>query len=200
MSLIFYQTLFTTFDGGVHVAHLLPDSVHLVWRCSSCRSSFTRLCSSRLTVEFMSLIFYQTLFIPFDGGVHVAHLLPDSVHPVWRWSSCRSSSQFSVLCVLIYMSSQFSVLSVGLWVLPFPLEDCSVFGNFAIIRIRSLPFFQCFPCLWTVPFCFPKLLIAHSIFSNVYFWHDIIYNCIASKALKGKFTFIFLFLYVCSYR
>jgi hypothetical protein len=33
-------------------------------------------------VEFMSLIFYQTLFTPFDGGVHVAHLLPDSVHPV----------------------------------------------------------------------------------------------------------------------
>jgi hypothetical protein len=31
---------------------------------------------------FMSLIFYQTLFTPFDGGVHVAHLLPDSVHPV----------------------------------------------------------------------------------------------------------------------
>jgi hypothetical protein len=30
MSLIFYQTLFTLFDGGVHVAHLLPDSVHSV--------------------------------------------------------------------------------------------------------------------------------------------------------------------------
>ena len=194
MSLIFYQTLFTQFDGGVHVAHLLPDSVHPVWRWSSCRwsswsscrSSFTRLCSPSLTVEFMSLIFYQTLFTQFDGGVHVAHLLPDSVHPVWRWSSCRSSSQFSV-CWLI--------LSVDLWVLPFPLEDCSVFGNFVITRIRSLPFFQCFPCLWTVPFCFPKLLIAHSIF-----WHDIIYYCIASKALKGKFTFIFLFLYVCRYR
>jgi hypothetical protein len=28
MSLIFYQTLFTLFDGGVHVAHLLQDSVH----------------------------------------------------------------------------------------------------------------------------------------------------------------------------
>ena len=96
MSLIFYQTLFTPFDGGVHVAHLLPDSVHPVWRWSSCRSSFTRLCSPRLTVEFMSLIFYQTLFTPFDGGVHVAHLLPDSVHPVWRWSSCRSS--FTRLC------------------------------------------------------------------------------------------------------
>ena len=96
MSLIFYQTLFTQFDGGVHVAHLLPDSVHPVWRWSSCRSSFTRLCSPRLTVEFMSLIFYQTLFTPFDGGVHVAHLLPDSVHPVWRWSSCRSS--FTRLC------------------------------------------------------------------------------------------------------
>ena len=65
-------------DGGVHVAHILPDSVPLVWRWSSCRSSFTRLCSPRLTVEFMSLIFYQTLFTPFDGGVHVAHLLPDS--------------------------------------------------------------------------------------------------------------------------
>jgi hypothetical protein len=29
-----------------------------------------------LTVEFMSLIFYQNLFTPFDGEVHVAHLLP----------------------------------------------------------------------------------------------------------------------------
>jgi hypothetical protein len=36
----------------------------------------------RQTGEFMSLIFYQTLFTPFDGGVHVALLLPDSVHPV----------------------------------------------------------------------------------------------------------------------
>jgi hypothetical protein len=35
----------------------------------------------KLGVEFMSLIFYQTLFTQFDGGVHVAHLLPDSVHP-----------------------------------------------------------------------------------------------------------------------
>jgi hypothetical protein len=96
MSLIFYQTLFTPFDGGVHVAHLLPDSVPLVWRWSSCRSSFSRLCSPRLTVEFMSLIFYQTLFTQFDGGVHVAHLLPESVHPVWWWSSCRSS--FTRLC------------------------------------------------------------------------------------------------------
>ena len=50
-------TLFTPFDGGIHVAHLLPDSVHPVWRWSSCRSSFTRLCSPSLTVEFMSLIF-----------------------------------------------------------------------------------------------------------------------------------------------
>jgi hypothetical protein len=42
-------------------------------------SSFTRLCSPHLTMEFISLIFYQTLFTPLDGGVHVAHLLPDSV-------------------------------------------------------------------------------------------------------------------------
>jgi hypothetical protein len=27
-------------------------------------------------------LFYQPLFAQFDGGVHVAHLLPDSVHPV----------------------------------------------------------------------------------------------------------------------
>jgi hypothetical protein len=40
------------------------------------------LCSPSLTVEFMSLIFYQNLFTPFDGGVHVAHLLAESVHPV----------------------------------------------------------------------------------------------------------------------
>ena len=53
----FYQIMFTPFDGEVHVAHLLSDSVHPVWRWSSCRSSFTRLCSPSLTVEFMSLIF-----------------------------------------------------------------------------------------------------------------------------------------------
>ena len=155
MSLIFYQTLFTPFDGGVHVAHLLPDSVHPIWwwsSCrssfsrlcsprltvwSSCRSSFTRLCSPRLTVEFMSLIFYQTLFTPFDDVVHVAHLLPDSVHPVWRWSSCRSS--FTRLCspslTVEFMSLIFSVFCV------------------MCFNIYVFPVF-CFVC-WLMSFAFP---------------------------------------------
>jgi hypothetical protein len=35
-----------------------------------------------LPLDFISLFFYQTLFTPFDGGVHVVLLLPDSVHTV----------------------------------------------------------------------------------------------------------------------
>ena len=134
--------IFSLLRRYMHCIHLsstrlLPDYVHPVWWWSSCRSSFTRLCSPRLTVEFMSLIFYQTLFPLFDGGVHVAHLLADSVHPVWRWSSCRSS--FTRLCspslTVEFMSLIFSVFCV------------------MCFNIYVFPVF-CFVC-WLMSFAFP---------------------------------------------